>query len=214
MSTNELTTGSLKDLLRLPFRGPQWQTRFLIGMGLALANFIVPFVPAIFLYGYACRVMRQTIDGEELELPAWEDWGKLGRDGLRMMLVQLLYLLPGLVVMFGGMGLYFASFFMIIPIMAASDTSNGAAIVIPLLIFVMMGVMFLAISIGSLLLFLGMIPLPVASAHFVAKDELVAGWRVGEWWRLLWGNKLGYLAAWVVVAGRFAILYYAVMYYS
>jgi hypothetical protein len=50
--------------------------------------------------------MRQAVEGEELSLPAWEDWGRLAGDGLRTMLVGLAYLGPGMLVFWAGMGLY------------------------------------------------------------------------------------------------------------
>ncbi|RPJ40769.1 MAG: DUF4013 domain-containing protein, partial [Chloroflexi bacterium] len=59
--------------------------------------------------------------------------------------------------------------------------------------------------------FLGVIPLPAALAHFVAKDHVGAAFRFREWWPLLWRNKMGYFIAWVLCGGLMGILYYGIM---
>lgn len=211
MSTNELTTQSIKELLRFPFRGPQWQNRFLIGLALTLAGFIVPIAPAIFQMGYVARLMRKSIRGEALELPAWDDWGKMGLDGLRVFGVSLIYLLPSYVVMFGGMAVYFAGFFSIFPIVAMSDQTSEIAVAMPLLMFALMGIMFLSMFVGYLLMFLGVIPLPVAMARAVEQEKFTAGFQIKEITKLLWRNKSGYFIAWVILAGLFAIFYVGYM---
>lgn len=209
MSSPEITTTSLKSIFRFPFRGGDWLSRFAIGVALTFANFIVPIIPALFVGGYALRLMRRTIEGAEPTLPAWEDWGGLFRDGLRGWLVSLVYLLPGTLIYFSGILLYFVTVFSSPFLEAFAKEQRSLFMLFPLLLLVSMAVLFISMFLGSLLLILGAIPLPVATAHFVACDRVAAAFRVREWFRLLWANKLGYLVAFVVVAGLFAIMYVA-----
>jgi hypothetical protein len=161
-----------------------------------------------FVYGYTLQIMRQAIEGAELTLPAWDDWNKLGKDGLRGIAVSFVYLLPGALVWFGGMALYFVSMFAM-PL-AAGKSGEGEA-VFAVLFLVSVVIMFLSIGVGWLLSMAGAIPAPVATSHMLAHDQLSAAFHVREWWRLLKANWLGYLAAWFVVVGVTGILYLALM---
>jgi hypothetical protein len=208
-----ITTTSLKTLFGFPFRGRDWPSKFLIGAVLMFANSVVPIVPLIFVNGYYLRVMRQAVEGKESVLPAWDDWGGLATDGLRYMVVSLVYLLPGIVVLVGGLFLYIISTFGFPLLMAAADsggrTSPGLAGLGVLLFFGSFVIMMLSMLIGSLLLVLGAIPLPVAMGHLVAKGKVASAFYVREWWPLLQANKMGYLVAWVVVVGLATVVYYA-----
>lgn len=209
---SEMTSSSLKTLFRFPFQGPDWRNRFIIGSVLSFAGCIIPMVPSIFVAGYLLQVMRQAIQGEELRLPAWEDWGRLGVDGLRALVVSLVCFLPGLIVFIGGLALYFAASFSLPFFMNAADETSALA---PLLLATM-AIMFLSMFIGSILILAGAIPWPMATAHFVAQDRVAAAFRLREWWPLLTRNGLGYFIAWVVTLGLAGVLYLATMlaYYS
>jgi hypothetical protein len=208
------TTTSLKSVFQFPFREPDWQNRFIIGSALIFASFIIPIVPLVFVCGYLVQVMRRAIEEEKLTLPAWDDWGALGINGLRMMVVGLAYSLPGLVIFLAGMGLYFITSFAL-PLTMIEGGRDAEAL-FPLLMLGSMAVLFLAMFVGTLAMILGTIPLPMATAHFVAQDELSAAFRLREWWPLLRANKMGYFVAWVLTAGLMAIVYLVFMlaYYS
>lgn len=208
------TVASLKDLLRYPFTGPDWRNRFLIGSALILVSSFVPIVPLIFVFGYVLEVVRRTAKGEEPSLPSWHDWGKLAVDGLRALAVQLVFLLPGILIVVAGWILYMVAS-LAVPIVSPLGDSGALGVAL-FLLFGSLGIMFLGMAIGSLLALLGAIPLPAALAHLALHDRVLAGLRVREWWPILRANKLGYLVAWVVVAGLWAILYavYMVVYYT
>ncbi len=197
----------LKSLLRFPFQGPDWANRFIIGSAWFLAAWIVPIVPLFFAYGYALEVMRRVIREEEPGLPPWQDWGRLFVDGLRAFAAGLVYLLPGTLVYFGSMGLYFAAFF----IFPALDERQAFWFLL-----IAMAVLFIGIFLGSLLLFLGLVPLPAAIAQFVAEDRLGAAFRVRRWWAVLRERRWEYLIAWMLLFGIIGIVYFALMllYYS
>lgn len=209
MTEDTITTASIREIFTFPFRGPDWKKRFIIGSALTTTGFLIPILPLIFVYGYLLWIMRQAIKGQDLTLPVWDDLGKLAMDGLRTMLVSLVCLLPGGIITFGGMALYFiSSIFMTI------QAGNEGLWAIAFL--VSMAIMFLAMFVGMLATVLGVIPLPMATTHFVAEDDLMAAFRVSEWWALLRVNKMGYFIAWVIIAGLMAFLYLGLMliYYS
>ncbi len=207
----EITTTSLKSIFRFPFRGAGWQNRFVIGVALTFANLIIPIIPSLLVSGYTLRIMARAIEGEEPILPPWEDWGELLLDGLRRWLVSLVYLLPGTLVYLGGTLLYFLVTFGLPFSAAFAQDQRGLVFLFFFLYMLGIAALFLAISLGSMLLILGAIPLPVATAHFVAQGKLGAAFHVREWFRLLWANKLGYLIAFIIVAGLFAVAYTAAM---
>lgn len=200
-----LSVSSLKDLFRYPFRGVDWKNRFLVGSALVLAGFFIPIVPLIFVCGYTLQVTRRTLQGEEPSLPPWADWGRLGVDGLRGLLVSFVYLLPGTALYFIGLGVYTACILVVPFLTAASGRASepaGAALAL-----VGVGLFMLFTCAAMLLWLLGAVPLPVATAHFVARDSVAAAFYVREWWPLLRANKLGFFIDWVVLAGLSALLY-------
>ncbi len=211
-------TSALKPLLTFPFQGPDWRNRFLIGSALILAGFFVPLLPTIFVSGYTMVIMRRAIQGQDLELPAWDDWGKLGVDGLRLTVVSLAYTLPGILIMTGGWILYMiASFtFPLLMSSAGSHGNDGTVMLGVLAMFGSLAILLLSMALGFILILLALIPLPAAMAHFAAQDKVAAAFRVREWWPLLKANRSGYFAAWVIVFGLITLLNFAVAlaYYS
>lgn len=205
------TTDSIRDLVRFPFQDPNWQNRFVIGAALTLANLFVPLLPSLVVSGYALQVMRQAIEGQELSLPPWDDWGGLLLDGLRAALVSLVFLLPGMVVLWAGMGLYFGGIFAVPAIIALLDESARAIPLILLITFGSLAVMFLSLGVGWVLYLAGIAVLPVARPHFVAHGDVRAAFRVREWWPLLKLNPWGYLVGLIVAVGLFGLWYVAVM---
>lgn len=209
---SEVTTlRGLKRFFAFPFEGPDWQKRFIIGAALIVVSFVIPVIPLIFVCGYVLQVMRRAIEGQALALPEWEDWGKLGVDGLRYGVVGLVFMLPGILVYSGGMGIYMVASMLLPVSMQMMDHGRGSFAVIPLLFVVSMLILFISIFLGMILMFLGAIPLPAALAHFVAKDQVGAAFRFREWWPLLWRNKMGYFIAWVLCGGLVGISYYGIL---
>lgn len=215
--SQELTLNSVKEILRFPFRDTNWQNRFIVGAALVLASVVlysIPFfpffalIPSLFVAGYAYRVQRRAARSGELVLHPWDDWGGLALDGLKGMLISLAYTLPALLCFFGGMILYYGLVFGMTFPMAFMEDSGSAVVLMMLLMFGSMALMFLAMFVGWVLLLLGMVPLPMAMSHFVARDELAAGFRLREIWSLIKADKLGYFVAYVIVCGLGMMLYF------
>lgn len=205
------SNNSLRTLFKFPFQSPNWKNRFLIGSGLLVASFVIPFVPAVFVYGYMIRVMRQAIQGESVVLPEWNEWGQLAKDGLRGLVVGLIYMAPGTIVMIAGwliyMVLWVGGMFLVTD-NSGSDPSSGLFIV-PM--FVSMAILFISMFLGWLLTMLGLVPFPAALAHFVARDRVSAALSIREWSGIIKADKWGYLISWVVTIGLGGILYFAFM---
>lgn len=201
----------LKSLFRFPFQGPDWVNRFIVGCALYFAGWVVPIVPALFIYGYAVEVMRRVIRGEEPGLPPWRDWGRLFVDGLRAGVVGFVYLLPGTAIWLGGFGLYMIGSFAMIPLAERQPPSEFF-----LGFFVLMGIYVLSLFVGSLLILLGAVPLPAATAHFVAEDRLGAAFQVRRWWAVLKERRWEYAMAWLLLFGLMGAVYLALglLYYS
>ena len=175
---------------------------FWCGSALIFACFFIPIIPGIFVCGYIFAVMRQAAHAEKSAMPAWTDWGKLFVDGLKVTLVQLLLTLPAGLVYTVGMLAYFGSV-MVVSI-SSSGHSGDLAALIPMLIA--MAVFFFSLFFGSLLLLLGLIPLPAALACMAERDSLSGAFAIGHWTRALMRNKLGYFLAWVVMMGLYAMV--------
>jgi len=198
---------SLKSIFRFPFQGEGWGKRFLIGVVLSFLNFIIPIIPAVFVSGYLLEVMRRAVKGEDLVLPDWTDWGKLGLDGLKYTLISLVFLLPGTLVYLVGFGFYFITTFGLSFISGLSQNSRGyEAIFVPVFLLAMLAFV-ISVFLGPLLFFLGAIPLPAAVANMAGEGKLAAGFRLRQWWPALWKNKLGYFITWTILFGLFFILY-------
>lgn len=206
--SEDMTLSKLKPFFTFPFKGTEWQKRFIIGAALMLAGFFIPVIPVIFVFGYLVQVLRQAIEGEALTLPEWADWGKLGVDGLRYGAISLVFLLPGLLVYFGGIGVYMLS--VMLP-MSTQVFGHGHGVdVMPFVFLGSVLLLCIAIFVGMLLSLLGTLPLPVALSHAVTQDQMGAAFHFRDWWPLLWRNKLGYFIAWVLCGGLMVVLYFGI----
>jgi Protein of unknown function (DUF4013) len=204
--TLQSVTAPLKPLFRFPFQDSPSRSRFLLGSALVLASYFVPIVPGLFSYGYALRILRSTAEGKRPGMPPWNDWSDLLSLGFRGAIVQLVFMLPGIVIALFGFAAYFGTF-LLIPLSVRPD--GGADSPILVLLPVAMAVLFLSMAISTVLFVLGMIPLPAAIAHFAVKDQLGAAFKVREWWGILKSNSLGYLISFVIIAGILGIAYTA-----
>jgi len=207
------TISTLKETFGFPFRSPDWQGRFLVGSALLILSFVIPVLPAIFVYGYVLGIMRQAIEGRPLTLPAWEDWGRFWTDGWRVFLIGLVFMAPGVALLCGGSALYFAGSMSLPFLQSSSGEPTAFALTFFLLSFT---VFFVSLFAGSLLTVLGAIPFPFAAAHLTAQDRLGAALRPSEWWPALRKSKMEYFIAWVIVFGLFGVANLATIlaYYS
>lgn len=74
------------------FDDEQWIGK--IGIGAVLSLFVMFLIPIPLLIGWAVGVTRNVMDDLENPMPAWEDWGQLFSDGLKVLAAQLVYTVP------------------------------------------------------------------------------------------------------------------------
>jgi hypothetical protein len=206
-----LNLTSIRTYLTYPFQDREAGNRFAIGAAFSAANFVIPFIPGIFVYGYLVKVMRRTVEEKEPGMPAWDDWGKLFWDGLRAMVIGLIYFLPAIFVSFLGFSLYMAAT-LILPFTMNGGENANFGLAFPLAFLFMFGGMF----VGFILFFLAAVPFPAAMAHFALKDRFAAAFNFKEWWPALRRNGMGYFVAWVIFLGTLGLAYmvYTLFYFS
>jgi hypothetical protein len=70
----------------------RWVGKIGIGALVALLSFLI--IPIPLLVGYAVGITRNVKNGDPTPLPEWEDWGQLFKDGLSIIVAQIVYTLP------------------------------------------------------------------------------------------------------------------------
>jgi hypothetical protein len=204
------TLEGIKKAVFFPVNGKGWGTKWLIGSALCLANFIIPIVPLIPLYGYAYQIAKRVIhqDGDP-ELPEWKDWGLFFSDGIKLLGATFIYSLPGTLIMLIGYLVMFAGNFLFIfdPSIYQSGSFS------PTYFFGSMAGVF----IGFILMLVGMLVSLVTSfllqpalGHLIAKDSFNAAFQVKEWFPVLKKNFSGYLLQILLMYGINMALVWAV----
>ncbi|KAF0107014.1 MAG: hypothetical protein FD146_2124 [Anaerolineaceae bacterium] len=208
--TSTVSLEGVKKAVFFPFQGKGWGTKLLIGSALGLANYIIPIVPLIPLYGYAGQIAKRVlIQDEDPELPDWNDWGALFSDGIRIFGATIIYMLPGLLLTFGG---YFLMFGMNFAFMLDPSFANSPEAIAPFLLGSMAGVFIgmLVMMLGMFLMFVTGLFLPPALGHLIAKGQFAAAFRVKEWWAVFRANFSGYLLMFALTYGINMILVWVV----
>jgi hypothetical protein len=72
----------------------RWMTKIGIGILITVFSPLLLFIPLALLFGYQMAVTRQVMNGKDLPLPEWDDWGKLFRDGIYFAIALFIYALP------------------------------------------------------------------------------------------------------------------------
>ena len=176
-----INTEKLQEAFTYPFKDPRWKYKFLIGGVIGLLNLLI--IPALFLTGYAYRIMKRVIvDQQPLAMPEWDDWGKLFLDGLRLWGVSFIYSLP-------IYGIFLVSLLSFLVPAIWSTENSGAETWIPV------GAVIYMLGIGLSMLFAlpVQIILPAAVSHMVARDRFMAAFQIKEWWPILKANWGGFL---------------------
>lgn len=90
-----MASADLEGALSFPFNDENWLVTLLIGGALTFFGWLV--FPLFILSGYFLNVGRESMDGAETA-PAFNDWGTLFIDGLKMTVVIIIYQIVPLVV--------------------------------------------------------------------------------------------------------------------
>jgi hypothetical protein len=140
---------------------------------LAIGGFLVMvlfFLSCLFVGGYYIRVMESTLTGEE-EVPDFSRWGELLLNGLKLLVVKLLYLLVPLLI------LVLCSWLVI-------STPDEHLVVVVLL----------SICLVLLSMLLSGLFLALSTAHLASTRSMKEALRIGLVWKMIsaigWGDYL------------------------
>lgn len=167
------------------FDDDQWITKILIGAGILLLGLLfswVLLIPLILAFailsGYMVEIVRRVIRGDLNQLPEWDNWGALITDGLKSLIIGIVYALPGILI----------SICLGIPGGILSDNGQG--------IGALFGVA--ASCLSFLWTIVMLVLLPAAIAFWVARDDLGAAFRFGEIIDFVRNNLATYLVTMVM----------------
>ena len=197
-----------------PFEDKNWVSKFLIGGLLILVSYVIPIIPLVFVFGYIIRAMRHTIETGESRLPEWENWTDLGVKGVLGALIYFIYLLPGLVLLFGSL----ASFGLSIAMNTSIPSDMGYAITAPISVvgklLLLLGIAALAAAV--LVLLVGWLMTPIAIARFAATEEVSAALDVAKVWAIIRAQLENFIITWAVYLGLGYVssMLYTLIYYT
>jgi hypothetical protein len=198
----QFTTTHIKQVITYPFQDTRWQSKFLIGILVTLANFLIPVIPTLILYGYLYQIMHRILVGDgELHLPEWSDFGKLIEDGWRLFCVYFIYMLPAFLFFIAGIVSYFCGIF---GMTLMAQESNDSSFI--LIFYGFMGILMITVGIGMILSICASLALPPAICNTVKKNTFKAAFRFSEWWPVFKANLSGFVIALIIVYGLYMII--------
>jgi hypothetical protein len=207
------STKPLKSFFIYPFKEHSSAKKILIGTVLTFANYLIPFIPGIFVTGYVAKIARRIIlDDGELHLPDWNDWGNLFKDGLKISVIGFLFSIPALLVFFFGFAAYFGSF---IGLMIESSRGIESAEML-ILYTICLFIWIFSLFIGLFLIFVAGLILPPAIMHTVSESSIGSAFHIRQWWLIFRKNLSGFLISFVIVFGLSHLVLYAIygLYYT
>lgn len=148
----------IEEEVKFPTKDSEWIVKVLIGGILG----IIPIINFI-EYGYILKVMKGAIDGNP-GMPKWEDWGNLFINGLIGFVINLIYLIiPILIIFVSASGIMMAAFSGNMNLLVGMVAGAIGGILIGLL---------LALILGFLI--------PMALAMYTKENSFGAAFRIGE----------------------------------
>jgi hypothetical protein len=156
---------------RFVVEDPDWIKKILIGGVFTLLSPLL--VGAVFVMGYCVRLIRRVAAGNPRPLPEWDDLGGLFGEGLRALVIYLVYVLPvaiiplvfGVVVAMTSAGLASGS-----GSRGASDAFGAVLAVGAMGVYAITAILMLALSLY----------VPAALARFAMLERLGAAFEVAE----------------------------------
>lgn len=179
----------LKEIFMFPFKDEESRKHLLIGCLVGVAAFIIPVLPYLVLFGYCVRIAKQVLNNESPHMIAWDDWGELAKDGLKMFGIRMIFSLPILIV-----AIPFVLAMVIMPILMANSNSSDMEALFPIFMLFTFG--------GFCIIFPLSLPIalitPAAEMYAVEKGDFSAGFRFREWWPIFRANLSGFIAAFAI----------------
>jgi Protein of unknown function (DUF4013) len=107
----------VNDAIRYP--SSDWKKVIIFGI-LFILSFLI--IPLFLVIGYMFRIIKASIAGSD-ELPDFDEWGEMFIDGLKVFVVQIVYMIPALIIL----GISFVSIFASIGTLNAMQTAGTVA---------------------------------------------------------------------------------------
>lgn len=179
----------LKEIFFFPFKDEAARKNLLIGTLIFLIGMIIPVLPVILITGYAVQVSKRVLNGESLQMPAWEDWSSLFKDGLKLFAIRMIYSLPLLIIaiplMLSLIGL---------PIFLETAEGQNQDALFAIFMVVIMGGLCILIPLSLPLAVI----IPAAEMHAIEQDNFSAAFQFKNWWQVLRANLGGFIVAFVI----------------
>lgn len=153
----------LGEALSYPRSGDDWLKTILIGGVLSLIGGFI-FVTLLPVQGFMVRVLRSGAERDH-EPPVFDQWGDLFVDGIKVIVIQIAYLVVPMIVLLFGL------FVSGIGVLSAAEGATGAAGI--------GAVGALLLLVGGLLVVLVAYLVPAALANFAHEDSFGAAFDVG-----------------------------------
>ena len=200
---------NLQEILLFPVRDAEARKQFLFACLVALAGFIIPIVPMIFLTGYSAKIMRQIIEERKSpSMPDWQtsDWSEMFMDGLRIYGAQFVLMLPIIIIM----GIGFVS--MISGSIAASVSlnDNGQSFA-PIGISVFM-LGFLFIMLFSVLAIPYGVIVSAVVPHVATTRSFESAFHFKNWWSIFRKGLGQFLLAYVITLAISWVLMFVIQF--
>lgn len=179
----------LKEIFFFPFKDEAARKNLLIGTLIFLIGMIIPVLPVILITGYAVQVSKRVLNGESLQMPSWEDWSSLFKDGLKLFAIRMIYSLPLLIIaiplMLSLIGL---------PIFLETAEGQNQDALFAIFMVVIMGGLCILIPLSLPLAVI----IPAAEMHAIEQDNFSAAFQFKNWWQVLRANLGGFIVAFVI----------------
>lgn len=189
-------TFNLAEVLTFPLKDGEGRKNFLIFSLVYFLSFFIPLLPFLVAMGYTARLVRAVVNGESPRMPAWNDWESMLKDGLILIGVRLIYIMPLLVIFFPlFLGITFLPLWI--------ESSGNANELLTVIFFTLTGAFMLFIV--PLSLAIGII-IPAAEIHAVVNNDFSAGIRIRAWWPIFRTNWIGFLLAYLIAMAGSIIL--------
>jgi hypothetical protein len=201
------STRGLKALFTYPFRKRGWEKKMVILAAFNLGGLIIPLFPTLFALGYTAELIRRAVREDDPDLPEWDHWNDLLVDGLRLLGISLVFLVPLAFIYSCGIGTYFATMIGVI----SQDTHSSSPSWLPIPLLGGFSVMMCSMICSVLFSLVAGFFVPAAATHTVVKRSFGAFLRFNEWWRILRANLGGYIIFFILMGG---LIYIWSMIYS
>jgi hypothetical protein len=174
---------------------PSRELKRVVALGIVFL-FSILIIPAFLLLGYALRIIRKTMEGEN-KPPAFDELGAMFVDGLKYLVVVIIYfLIPGILI---GMGIMSA-----IASIPSYDLMGLDASIITILTG--SGLFLLGVLIAIVITVISNIGI----ANMAHKGEIGAAFRFGEILSIIgsigWGKYIVWYIVLIVIATLFSVV--------